>query len=57
MNVESIDKMSEGQFRIFCPKAIENLGYQSIDRKDEKNQPYRYVVFALKNNYSNRRNY
>ena len=44
--VESIDKMSEGQFRIFCPKAIENLGYQSIDRRDEKNQPYRYVVFG-----------
>lgn len=44
--VESIDKMSEGQFRIFCPKAIENLGYQSINRRDEKNQPYRYVVFG-----------
>lgn len=50
--VEGIDKMSEGQFRIFCPKAIENLGYQSIDRRDEKNQPYRYVVFGEELNSS-----
>lgn len=43
---EGIDKMKEGQFRIHCPKAITNLGYQITDKRDEKNQPYRYVVFC-----------
>lgn len=43
---EGIKEMKEGQFRIFCSKAITNLGYQITDKRDEKKQPYRYIVFG-----------
>lgn len=43
---EGIEKMKEGQFRIFCSKAITNLGYQTIQKKNENNLGYTYVLFA-----------
>lgn len=43
---EGEEKMKLGQFNKFCSKAITNLGYQITDKRDEKGQPYRYVVFG-----------
>lgn len=47
---EGIEKMKEGQFRIFCSKAITNLEYKIEDKKmkkeNGKSESYRYVVFG-----------
>ena len=47
---EGIDNMKEGQFRIFCSKAITNLDYQIEDKKmkkkNGKKESYRYVIFG-----------
>lgn len=43
---EEIEKMSIGQFRIYCSKAITNLGYKTIQKKNENNLGYTYVLFA-----------
>lgn len=43
------DKMKERQFRIFCPKAIENLGYSITDKRNkDKDKSYacRYIIFG-----------
>lgn len=46
-------KMRIGQFKIFCSKAIKNLGFQITDKKDsKKKQSYRYVIFDKPETFS-----